>query len=146
MAKTGPTPDPNAPAATVARRIAAPELQEVAVALLPAAAGWRPATLEAYLTYAESNAARVLRHEDVAEVHLLFALVDQRLRYTQQLTGSAVEDLQTLQAMRIADGMIDRKAANLGIGPLARTRLGIARVEQAAKLNATAARSPSSDY
>lgn len=144
--KTGPTPSPDAPAATVARRVPSAVLLEVAVPLPPPLTEWGARTLAAYHDYAESQAARVLRAEDVQEVVVLFELIDRRTRYLADLTGGAEDDLKALQAIRLVESMIDRKASNLGIGPLARTRLGIARLEQGAKLKATQDAHPSSDF
>jgi hypothetical protein len=135
MAKTGPTPDPNAPQGVVRRRVDSPLLADVVVALpISAEPQWGPSTVRAYRAYAESHAARVLREEDVLEVVTLFGMVDQRTRYVTQLTGDPTLDLKALQAIKIIDSMVDRKASSLGIGPLARTRLGIAKLEQASKL------------
>lgn len=146
MAKTGPTPRPDAPAATLARRVPTPELLEVAVPMAPPNDQWLGSTQAAYTRYCESTAARVLREEDVAEVELLFTLIDRRWRYIPALTSDPADDLKTLQAIKIIDGMIDRKCANLGIGPLARTRLGIARIEQSGKLAAAVAAHPNADF
>jgi hypothetical protein len=101
------------------------------VVALPAPGDWHPEVREMYLRYTESTAARVLREEDVHEVQLFFSLCNVRLRYLNALTGDPDGDFRTLSSLRIIDQLIDRKANNLGVGPLARTRLGIARLDQA---------------
>lgn len=115
-------------------------LLDVAIALPAPKDGWLAVTKAAFMAYAESDAARVLRDEDLMELVTLFQLIDQRNRYITNLTGVGADDEPTLRALKMADTMIARMSGNLGVGPLARTRLGISVAERARREDEQAVR------
>lgn len=136
MAKTGPTPTSTSNH-NLARRRPGPVLHAVPVEL-PGPGDWLPATRDAYYAYAEAEVARLLRDEDIPQVVLLFDLRDKLARLLPNVPGPTNEGgwpdtLKALQAVKTLDGMIARLASELGIGPLARTRLGILQAEGAEK-------------
>lgn len=139
MAKTGPTPNPDAPDAVARRRVAPVELAEVAIALPPPRVVWRTEVQAAYLAYVESAVAHALRAEDIPQVLQLFDLRDQMATEWELLQGAdpddAQERLRRIQAVKILDGMVARLSGELGIGPLARTRLGMSKVAEASALD-----------
>ncbi len=121
MAKTGPTP---APGADARRRVAVPQSQHDRVQLPEAPDRWGLGVGAAYEAYRESEAAGLLREEDLAAVARLFDRLDQLARMEASLP-SAADLLKAMQAIRLLDGMIARQMSELGIGPLARARLGL---------------------
>jgi hypothetical protein len=122
MAKTGPTPTPGADAR---RRVASPQSQHDRVQLPEAPERWGLGVEAAYEAYRESEAAGLLREEDLAAVARLFDRLDQLARMEASLPEDAADLLKAMQAIRLLDGMIARQMSELGIGPLARTRLGL---------------------
>lgn len=124
-------------------------LLDVAIDLPAPKGDWLDITKAAFFAYAESDAARVLRAEDIMELVTLFQLIDQRNRYIVNLTGIGADDEPTLRALKMADTMIARMSGNLGVGPLARTRLGISVAERARREDEQAERrqaASSSDF
>ena len=103
---------------------------------LPAPADhWLPATRDAYRDYAAADVARALEDEDIPQVRLLFEYRDRITRLVAELTHGLTEDEhKQAQTIRIYDGMAARLASELGIGPLARTRLGLTRVQEGSAL------------
>lgn len=127
--KRGPTPTSDTKHAAI-QRVPTVSLADEVIQLPQPRRLWIDSTIEAYNRYIESTAARVLRAEDIHEVVALYDLVDARSKYIDQLSGDPEDDYKVLGCIRLVDQAIDRKSNNLGLGPLARTRLGIARMEQ----------------
>jgi hypothetical protein len=125
VSKTGPTPDPDAPQAVARRRAEGVALRDSAIAFPPARAEWAPEVRAAYHAYVASDVARAVNDESLHQVALLFEYWSR----IAQLMGVDVavdpEPHKTAQTIRIYDGMATRLANELGIGPLARVRLGI---------------------
>ena len=135
VAKTGPTPAPGASTAVTRRRVDSPGLRATAIALPPPADHWLPATRDSYRDYCASDVARALEEEDAAQVRLLFDYRDRLNRLVDEVARGLVEDEhKAAQTIRIYDGMAARLASELGIGPLARTRLGLTRVQEGSAL------------
>ena len=127
--KRGPTPTSDTKHAAI-QRVPTVSLADEVIQLPQPRRLWLDSTTDAYNRYIESTAARVLRAEDIHEVVTLYDLVDARSKYIDQLSGDPDDDYKVLGCIRLVDQAIDRKSNNLGLGPLARTRLGIARMEQ----------------
>lgn len=125
MSKTGPTPDPNAPGAVARRRAGGVALREQPVEFPPADANWATQVREAYRQYIASDVARAINEENLHQVATLFDYWS-RIANLMALDPALDEEAhKTAQTIRIYDGMAARLANELGIGPLARVRLGI---------------------
>ncbi len=125
MSKTGPTPDPNAPGAVARRRAEGVALRTEPINFPPADANWAPQVREAYRQYISSDVARAVNDENLHQVATLFEYWSRvALLLDADLTTDR-DPHKTAQAIRIYDGMAARLANELGIGPLARVRLGI---------------------
>ncbi len=121
MAKTGPTPS----GGDARRRVGAPQSQHDRVQLPEPPARWGSGVRAAYEAYRASEAAGLLREEDLAAVARLFDRLDQLARLEANLPEDAVDLLKAMQSIRLLDGMVARQMSELGIGPLARARLGM---------------------
>ncbi len=121
MAKTGPTPSGGDPR----RRVGAPQAQRDRVQLPEPPAEWAADTLAAYTAYSASEAAGLLRAEDLAAVARLFDRLNKMARIETNLPEDPADLLKAIQAIRQLDGMVARQMSELGIGPLARARLGM---------------------
>lgn len=120
MGRTGPTPKPGGD--TRRRR---PSPTGTAAAMGPAVGNWLPSTKEAWNSYTASEAAHILRVEDAPAVLRLFERIDKLTRLWDAVPDDPNDAEKALRSVRILDAMVARGCAELGIGPLARARLGI---------------------
>lgn len=121
MGRTGPTPKPGG---DTRRRVPPPGTSDE-VQLGPGRPTWDNGTKIAWRTYANSQAAKLLRAEDVPAVLRLFDRIDKLNRLWAAVPDDPDLAEKALRSVRILDAMVARGCAELGIGPLARARLGI---------------------
>jgi hypothetical protein len=134
VSKRGPTPDPDAPQSVAKRRADGVVLRDRVIDFPPAETSWLPRTREAYRDFTGSDVARAAHEESRNQVRLLFEYWDRVERLLDLDMADDPEPHKTAQAIRIYDGMAARLANELGIGPLARVRLGIKAAEGGSKL------------
>lgn len=120
MGRTGPTPKPGG---DTRRRVPAPTGTNAAMG--PAAANWLPSTRRAWELYTQGEAAKILRVEDEPAVRRLFSRIDKLSLLWEAVPDDPGLAEKALRSVRILDAMVARGCAELGIGPLARARLGI---------------------
>lgn len=120
MGRTGPTPKPGG---DTRRRVPSPTGTNAAMG--PAVGNWLPSTQRAWESYTQSEAAKILRVEDEPAVRRLFGRIDKLTRLWEAVPDDPNDAEKALRSVRILDAMVARGCAELGIGPLARARLGI---------------------
>jgi hypothetical protein len=123
VGKTGPTP---APSGDTRRRVPGPGLQRDRVVAPEASGDWRSETTQAWDLYVASEAWGLLRAEDLPAVWRLFERLDLLATMWACVPQEPDGAEKALRSIRLLDSMIARQMAELGIGPLARARLGLA--------------------
>lgn len=116
------SPDPHAHRG---RLLGDAELASDAPAFLPARSSWLAETRKTYAEYAQSQAARALRAEDMPVVRRLFDYIDRLTRFWDQIPDNPIDAAKALQSIRLLQGLVSTLSREVGLGPSARQSLGI---------------------